>query len=195
MNTQLPDNGEVSGAIYRPVICPGVRGATPGSIPRWRLYRTSTHRRLSGHRFGRYSSRSQSFAFFSIAVTLPYPSVFVNPKFCSFLGTFGSLTYHNVGSIIIATGRGSRKRAPPQTASLVQLPRPCPEKAKTWLPSAKGSPWQSTADLRIKAIFCTAWPGRRSSWRSSYRPCCGSRRRKREAVNRRPSRLLRGQPG
>ena len=124
MNTQLPDNGGVSGAIYRPVKRPGVRGATPGPIPRRRLCRTSTHRRLSGHRFGRYSSRSQSFAYFSIDVTLPYPGGFVNPQFCRFLSTFGSLTCHRVGSIIIATGRGNRRRVPPRTASLVQPPRP-----------------------------------------------------------------------
>ena len=120
MNTQLPDNGEVSGAIYKPVICPGVRGATPGSIPRWRLYRTSTHRRLSGHRFGRYSSRSQSFAFFSIAVTLPYPSVFVNPKFCSFFRYFWLVDLPQRGEYNHRNGA----RQPEEGPASDSIPRP-----------------------------------------------------------------------
>jgi hypothetical protein len=62
VNTQLPGNGGVSGAVYWSVYI-DVRGATPGTIPHRRLYRTSTCRRLSGHRFGGYSSRSQSLTF------------------------------------------------------------------------------------------------------------------------------------
>lgn len=58
LNTQLPDNGEVSVAAYlRPM---RVGGKTPGSIHFLRSYRILTTHRLSARRLKSYSSHSKS---------------------------------------------------------------------------------------------------------------------------------------